>query len=118
MRTWPRPSGLTLTACAALVTPSALTPARAAYSDFCLNVFIVGDDSFELPFKVITSEPTAGLMLLQPFLVIQNNSAAGRSDLWKICNVANWLQWPDEAIFSPFEYPGFGFGHRQAFRSE
>jgi len=50
---------LTDTAFAAPVTPRALRPATAAYSDFLLNVFMVGEDSFDLPFKVITLEPTA-----------------------------------------------------------
>jgi len=65
MSAWPRPSGLTDTACAAPVTPSAETPARATYSDFCLNVFMVLFDSLELLFKVITLNAYNVQMLLQ-----------------------------------------------------
>src|SRR6185312_10574723 len=59
MSTWPSPSGFRLTACAAPATPSAPIPASAAHSDFFLKIFMVGDDSVELPFKVITLETTA-----------------------------------------------------------
>src|SRR6185437_3881604 len=56
MSTWPSPSGFRLTACAAPAAPSAPIPASAAHSDFFLKIFMVGDDSVELPFKVITLE--------------------------------------------------------------
>ena len=62
----------------ALVTPSAPTPASAAYSDFLLNVFMVFDDSFVSRFKVITLKLNSGQILYQ--LASYDNQFPAASD--------------------------------------
>src|SRR6478752_1497854 len=97
MSTWPSPSGFRLTACAAPAAPSAPIPASAAHSDFFLKIFMVGDDSVELPFKVITLELQRS-NLITVGVSLQTNRISPHSYLSAFCNAT--LTWFHEPCLS------------------